>query len=469
MLKQILANPEKLFAASISLFTVYTSIAILNKNKLKKRLRKLKHGNLENKTRELSAKKIYKKLNKIKSSVINNGSILGVDKNTGEQAVLYDKDANLHTLAVGTTGSGKTTTIFNIVHSAVARDLPLFYVDGKGDLELANKVRVICAKHNRKFYLFSMVGDSCKYNPLATGGYTAKKDRIIELREWSEDHYRKISEGYLQTVFKVLEQCNINVDIKTLAQYISGPNLSLLARNSNNDELIKTTAKLSEQEKNIQSLIFEIENLANSEIGHLFDCKSGEVLNLNQAFDENAVVYFCLQPLQFPAYAELLGKLVINDLKSLISQQLSIANKNKKKIYTIFDEFSVFAGDQIVNLINQGRGAGVHAVLATQSLSDISKKGGEDLLGQILNNCNNYIIQRQNNPNDAETLANVIGTRENLEVTAQLNNKMENVGSVKSVREFAVHPDEIKSLKLGEAFLAKKSSNYFQKISALCL
>ena len=70
---------------------------------------------------------------------------------------------------------------------------------------------------------------------------------------------------------------------------------------------------------------------------------------------------------------------------------------HKPKVMMIFDELSVFAGDQVVNLINQGRSAGVHAVLATQSLADIQKKGGGALLGQILNNTNNYRLCRKFN------------------------------------------------------------------------
>jgi len=45
-----------------------------------------------------------------------------------------------------------------------------------------------------------------------------------------------------------------------------------------------------------------------------------------------------------------------------LASQLS--EDKPKKLFAFFDEFSVFAGDQIVNLINQGRGAGMHAVLA---------------------------------------------------------------------------------------------------------
>lgn len=83
---------------------------------------------------------------------------------------------------------------------------------------------------------------------------------------------------------------------------------------------------------------------------------------------------------------------MINNLKLLVASQLK--QQTKTDMLTIFNEFSAFAGDQVINLINQGRGAGVNAVLATQLLSVIEIKGGKALLGQVLNNCNNYIIQR---------------------------------------------------------------------------
>jgi hypothetical protein len=43
---------------------------------------------------------------------------------------------------------------------------------------------------------------------------------------------------------------------------------------------------------------------------------------------------------------------------------------------------------QNINLINQGRSTGIHAISSTQSLTDISIKGGEALAGQVINNCN---------------------------------------------------------------------------------
>ena len=136
------------------------------------------------------------------------------------------------------------------------------------------------------------------------------------------------------------------------------------------------------------------------------------------------------------------------------------------KLYTIFDEFSVFAGDQIINLINQGRGAGVHAVLATQSISDIQKKGGDSLLGQVLNNTNNYIIHRQNYPGDADILANVIGTQDAFQITSQVSTHDSGMGlgTARPTKEFMIHPDEIKRLKLGQAIIVNKQQFRVQKV-----
>ena len=432
---------------------------------LSRELRRIGRGKQQSFAKKgISQKKAHKKIQQLLSAAAASGTFLGVD-GVGQNAYLSDKDANLHTLCVGTTGSGKTTTIANIIESAVVRKHPVVYVDGKGDLDLAYRLRDFSRQQQTPFYLFSMVGDeSVRYNPISSGSYTSKKDRLIELREWSEDHYRKIAEGYLQSVFRLLERSELKVDLIQLSHYLQPPALMQLARELKSRELMVEVDQIQDRFKDISSLAAEIENLARSDIGHLFDCRGDDVLMLEKALSENAVVYFCLSPLQFPAYAGTLGKLIINDIKSLVG---SIINRGEtKKTFIILDEFSVFAGEQVINLINQGRGAGVHAVLATQSLSDIVRKGDDALLGQVINNTNNYIIQRQNHPEDAEILASVIGTEEKLQVTSQVQVGQggTGMGSVRRSREYLVHPDDLKRLKMGEAILVNKQDFKVQRL-----
>lgn len=230
--------------------------------------------------------------------------------------------------------------------------------------------------------------------------------------------YLKIAEGYLQTVFKVLDRANINIDLITLAKYLDVNSLMLCARDIGDKSLMAEIANLESKQKDISSLIAEIENTANSEVGHLFDTTKNEAIVSSDVLANRGVAYFCLQPLLFPTYAQTLGKVIINDMKSLAASQLAL--KKRQKIYMIFDDFSTFVGQQIINLLNQGRGAGVHAILATQSLADIECNGGDGLLAQVLSNTNNYIIQRQNFPADSAMLADVIGTKSQLVLTSQI-------------------------------------------------
>lgn len=393
------------------------------------------------------------------------GSLIG-KSNYGKTIFLNDKDANQHVLVLGTTGSGKTVTLSNIVESAIKRKLPLLYIDGKGDYDLAGRVCRYAQSQGRSSWLFGMNGDSVAYDPLACGGYTSKKDRIIELREWSEEHYKKLSEGYLQAVFKVLHALDIPTDLLSLSEHLNIKKLKNLVRENerslaNTQELMDLLSIQDQASKSIESLVAEINNFTHSEIGHLLKVtEEKNTLTLQKVIQQQGIAYFCLPALQFPSMSQTLGKLIINDLKATVSEYL--LQTEKPKCYVIFDEFSVFAGEQILNLINMGRSVGIHAILATQSLSDIAsgrKENADHFINQIVGNCNTFILHRQNAPKDAQTLAEMIGTRPSYEYTAQVSQKeATHMGTVRQSRGFLAHPDEIKSLETGEAFYVSKSN-----------
>ena len=235
-----------------------------------------------------------------------------------------------------------------------------------------------------------------------------------------------------------------------------------------------------EASEHIASVISEIRNFTASEIGPLFQtgeppspdgCGAASVkktLTLADVLEKNEIAYFCLPALEFPSMAQTLGRLIINDLKATMAQQLMTSGP--KKLYAIFDEFSVFAGEQVLNVINMGRSAGIHAVLSTQSLSDIAsgrKDNADHFINQVIGNCNNFILHRQNSPEDAEKLASIIGTANQLEYTAQVSQTgPTNMGTVRRTRGFIAHPDEIKSLQTGEAFFFSKDGNKVSKMKA---
>lgn len=394
------------------------------------------------------------------------GVLIGLSEK-GQPVALSDRELNQHCLVVGTTGSGKTTTIMNIVESAVSREIPLVIVDGKGAYDLAERVKGIADTYARPFYLFSMRGNSMHYNPLARGGVTELKDKLISLTEWSEEHYMKLAERYLQLLFRCLSAAGVEkVDLAKVVDYLEPDALAVLAREieTDTDERNRILDALdSFSDSGIQGLGNRIAVITESEIGHLFRDEGPEkTIELAKAIDENAVVMFLLDSLSFPEYSRLLGRLVVTDLKGAAARQPNGA----KKIYTIFDEFNVFASRAVVDLIGKARSFGFHTVIGTQSPSDLEAAGGPALLEQIIENCNTYIIQRQNSATNAEKLASIIGTEKSHEVTYQVQNRglfgssHTGLGSVRQTKEFIVHPDEIKRLGTGEAILLRKASGF---------
>ncbi|WP_334110824.1 type IV secretory system conjugative DNA transfer family protein [Thermodesulfitimonas autotrophica] len=388
------------------------------------------------------------------------GVLLGVEQGTGKPVIVTDAEMNHHCFLVGTTGAGKTTTILNFVQSAVQRCLPLVLVDGKGDPGLAERVRALAEAAGRPFKLFSMSGPSAHYNPLAHGGITELKDKLLYLTEWSEPHYEALAGRYLQLVFRVFSLSGVKPDLTIVGQYLDPDTLALLARQIQDVDQQQAIFDILDSFKTaeIRGLAARLAAMTESEIGHLFEA-TGDVIDLNEIIQRNGVVVFSLDSLSFPEYSRLLGRLIVADLKSVAARAY---RRERKTIYTIFDEFNVFASPAVVDLIGKARGAGFHTLIATQSLADIESAAGIAAVDQVVENCNTYIIQRQNSPKSAETSAAIIGTREDVEVTTQVHRTPigdfgSGMGTVRNVREFVVHPDEIKALGTGEAVLLRKN------------
>jgi type IV secretory pathway TraG/TraD family ATPase VirD4 len=133
------------------------------------------------------------------------------------------------------------------------------------------------------------------------------------------------------------------------------------------------------------------------------------------------------------------------------------------------DEINSYASPVLIDLVNKSRSADITCILATQSLSDLDFAVNEAFKEQIIENCNNYIVMRQNSSVNAEHWANILGTRNSMEVTYQLQQNgfttsETGLGSARRVREYFYHPDEIKTLQTGKGIYMSKDSNFHSKV-----
>lgn len=134
---------------------------------------------------------------------------------------VYIPDNCKHVFICGTTGSGKTVALSNFVYHAVKENMPLLVVDGKGDIgsgSLLSICKKLCCQHNKRLYVINLSEPkkSDKYNPFRNASPTACKDMLINMTDWSEEHYKSNTERYLQRLAICLNQAEIPLSFHTL-------------------------------------------------------------------------------------------------------------------------------------------------------------------------------------------------------------------------------------------------------------
>ncbi|MBE0580513.1 MAG: TraM recognition domain-containing protein [Devosia sp.] len=273
----------------------------------------------------------------------------------------------------------------------------------------------------------------------------------------------------MQTVFKVALAIGEPVNLLSIQELMSVKAMVKAVRRHaktipNADSLLSEVVDQGNAEnEGIEGLRALIRNLARSSAAHLFDVYGGApVLQLDRARDEGAVAYFALPALTFPDLSKALGKLVINDARNTLSQR-------DGPWLIVLDEISTFVGQQVLNLVNQGRSYGARVVLSGQSFADLEVSvltGGTSFLNQVLASVNTLIVHQLNSPTNAELASQYSGTFQKVEVTAQVvEGVATGVGSARSSREFVVSPDDFKELKMAESYLISKKYGTKTKIS----
>lgn len=74
---------------------------------------------------------------------------LGNDRVTGEEVWLTNRDAGVHMLVLGTTGSGKTEMLLGLCQNALNQGSGFMFVDGKAQDKIAFKIQDLCRARGR--------------------------------------------------------------------------------------------------------------------------------------------------------------------------------------------------------------------------------------------------------------------------------------------------------------------------------
>jgi conjugal transfer pilus assembly protein TraD len=390
---------------------------------------------------------------------------LGTDIGGG-RVNLTDQQLSAHALILGATGAGKSTTLLTVLAEHIGSGRPLVAIDMKGSPAFARTLADAAASAGRSFRLWTPDGPG-RWNPLAHGNATELKDKLIASERFTEPHYQRAAERYVQTVLQVLQHVHPRRPpaLEEVARLMEPRRVAALLRHAPRELAERVQdyiATLSpDQLSAIRGLGTRLALITESNAGPYLAATAGQnSIDLRLALTGGQVVLFSVNSARYGGLASQLGTLAIQDLVAATGHRLLEPGRQEPATVGI-DEFSALGSDNVISLLARCRESGVSVLLATQELADLDR-AAPGLRDQVLGSTAVKIIHRQDVPASARTVAEMAGTETVWEQTQQtvahplFGDYDSGRGTRRQAERFVVHPNEISSLPPGEAVLISK-------------
>ena len=375
-----------------------------------------------------------------------------------------------HGVILGATGSGKSTSLLSILCQQVGQGAPVIAIDLKGSLQFASALETAAKRAGRPFRVWRPEGPA-HWNPLAYGDATELKDKLISAEKFTEPHYQRAAERYLQTTLQVLQAAAPDrpITLATVVGALEVDTLKKLLVHCPKELMARVGPYISQLNRDQQSAALGIQSrlavISESAVGAWLQPGPEQIDLRHTLTGGNEVVLFSLNASRYGKLSAQIAAMVVQDIIAIAGHRLETRRRDLALVAV--DEFSALEADNILNLLARAREAGISILLSTQEMADLERlaTGFRD---QVLGNSGFLLAHRQNVPDSAELIAKMIGTRtvwqHTYQTEASLLSRMltgdparkTGRGTRKAVEEFQIHPNTIKSLSTGQAVLLTK-------------
>lgn len=390
---------------------------------------------------------------------------------------LTEGQLNHHVHIVGASGYGKTVLISHIIKQRIENGKGLLFIDLKADMDTILKFSqyVINAGRIDDLRIFSLTEKemSIPYNLILDGTATQLRDRIVNSLNWSEEYYKNQSSSFLLKLLILLCWVRDNkkqgFNLSTILECATNPKKIIEIGNEipMTDAKLKSYAQslkefmdLKEHYNSLQGLRTQLESIVLSDFGDLVSTNDPGI-DLFDAVTTGKVVFIFLDTRRYSETAKAIGRFILQDLKSVSAKvDAEVSKEDRKHFSVIVDEFADLAQEDFIGFLDRARSSKMSVVVAHQEICDLQRISPE-FAGRLMGNTSTLYAFLQKRPESAEMISGIAGTRTVWKHTKQTERfgffEIESGnGSKREVEEFMIHPNLIKTLRVGKCVCIKK-------------
>jgi Cdc6-like AAA superfamily ATPase len=356
-----------------------------------------------------------------------------------------------HIFLLGATGAGKTETIKRLVLEILARtDRDVYFVDGKGDVDLANDVRSLAHHYDR--------GDS----PVFRLGFDHHGAIYHGFSGQPMDIYNRLCAliGVTEAEGDARYYADINRDLLQLICYAPGgpPRNFEDLRTRLSSSWLKTAYRdnvVEQQTLEDEITAQDIQSLARR-IRPLSREFSPMVGDDGFALEDTHCAIFSMRAQSVGDTSRRFLDFLVEDLKDFVGK------RQRRPAVLVIDEFGQFSNDNVISLLTLARSSRLGVVLATQDTASLKD---EDVRKLVLANTRTKILMASDFPEEVGELA---GTMYQVESSMQHEDgDLTGTGSARVQHAFKIDMNEAAKLQPGEAFIIRQRHVVKVKVHAV--
>lgn len=395
--------------------------------------------------------------------------IHGIETDKGYVPFHY-KAMGGHTAVAGTTGAGKTRT-YEVISTQVIHTPSdvLLCIDPKNDKDWRLRVERECRRTGRKFLYFCQAkpSESIRLNPIENWSQPSEiPSRIAQLME--EGPFRDFAFLFIDRAVKGELYIGDKPNLRSILKYAQAGISSLLAKSleqffrerdlTNWEELVAQNVTTAAQRSNaaspidgmvqlynarfaahdrgheaidglisthmhdrehyskiIAAVLPLLQMLATGETGLLLAPKADdfdderEIWDIDKIIKQKAVLYMGLDSLSNNVVQKAIASMILADVAAVCGSVYNFY-ESPPEVVLIIDEIAEAINEQVIQVLNKGRGAGFKAFVAFQAGADIEVRlGNAAKMLQVLGNLNNQIILRLEDTATAQWFSEKVG------------------------------------------------------------